>query len=67
MQNNHNKICPFLDTNCLQDKCALFVEVQAARISPLGVGEMIPTQMCVFQAQLLVQGTPKNALSPQRR
>lgn len=64
LEENHRKTCPFLTTACVQDKCALWATIQIGQIGPLGIAKGVPTQMCVFAAQLMVQGSPKPLTQP---
>lgn len=64
---NNVKVCPFLGTDCVQEKCALWVQVFLTQPSPLGVVQAKPTQMCVFVAQLLIAGSPKPSPLPVQR
>ena len=58
---NNRKACPFLKADCLEEKCNLWATIQMVQVGPLGVARMAPASMCVFVAQLLVQGSPKPA------
>lgn len=59
MTEDNRKVCPFRSDVCLEDKCALWTQIQMAMLSPLGVATGKPVSMCVFLATLMVTGSPK--------
>ena len=57
---NSQKICPFFNGDCIQDKCALWTQVQMGVPSPLGImGKSVGT--CAFAALLMILSTPRPA------
>lgn len=57
------KTCPFSGEKCIQDKCALWLEIGVTK-----AGMSIPQKqsMCAFTAMVLVSNSPKVVMAPQR-
>ncbi len=63
--------CPLMREECTEGKCLSMGGMQCRLWSQVlatdpRFGVPKPVGMCVFQAQLLVQGTPKPAMQTQR-
>jgi len=55
------KTCPFSGKECIQDKCALWMEISMTKpgmITPQKQG------MCAFPAMVMVSSTPKVMMAP---
>jgi hypothetical protein len=64
MPNNHEgesrKKCPFLNTDCIGDACACFIQVTQTRVTSLGVAELVQTGMCSLPALCMIMSSPKS-------
>ena len=63
--------CPWMREECVEGKCPSMEGMQCrlwSQVLTLDVrfGVPKPTSMCVFQAQLLVQGSPKPEMQTQK-
>ena len=57
------KVCPFNGKECIQDKCALWLEIG---VTKAGTSIAQKQSMCAFTAMVLVGSTPKVVMAPQR-
>ena len=64
MDENHNeqqlvKTCPFLNGDCIQDKCSLWAQIHVGVPGPLGsiAGKVMGA--CSFPALLMVMSSPR--------
>ena len=55
------KTCPFSGEECIQDKCAIWMEISMTK-----PGMMVPQKqgMCSFPAMVMVASTPKVMMAP---
>lgn len=64
---NHDeqtKICPFNEKECIQGKCALWLEIG---VTKAGMSVAQKQSMCAFTAMVLVGSSPKIVMAPPQR
>lgn len=47
------KICPYLNGPCIQNKCVHWMQIQVGQVGRLGMPVSTPMNMCIFHALLL--------------